>query len=248
MRFPTLRRIELGDFLDLRGPEQIGFVDDQDDRFVQVAELGESVQLDPVEIAVHDEQHEVGIADGLLRELAAQFAGGFVDARRVDQHQLGILKSGLGDLVGRAMFSRNRKDGLAGERVEERALARTDFAKRGDLDTPVFELRGETLDLAHFLFDGGAFGRPQSRVARQAAQRFDRVGQDRFVLHGHVALLRHAATNLSARPGAVGNSRRTRLISACTSLAGRRSSTRTVPRASSISRSTGDGEPATEIT
>ena len=108
----------------------------------------ERIELDPVEIAVGDEQHQIGVANRLLGELAAQFAGRFVDARRVDQDQLGVLEAGLGDFVGRAVLGGNRKDLLAGQRIEQRALARTDFAERRDLDAAVFELGGEFLDVA----------------------------------------------------------------------------------------------------
>ena len=63
------------------------------------------------------------------------------------------------------------------KRVEQRALAGTDFAEGRDLDAAVFEFRGEFLDLVHFLLDGRALFGTQPRVAGQLAQRFDRIGQ-----------------------------------------------------------------------
>ena len=176
-----LAQDQLGNLLDLRRPVQVGFVDDEQNRLVQVAKLFQRVDLDPVEIAVGDEQHEIGIAHRFLGELAAQFAGRLVDARRVDQDQLGVLKASLGDLVGRAVLGGNREDLFARQRVEERALARTDLAKRRDLDPAVFELGGEFLDVVHFLFDAGALLRAQPRIRRKLAQRFDRIGQNRLI-------------------------------------------------------------------
>ncbi len=184
MRCPTLRRIDFGNLLDLRRAVEIGFVDDEQHRLVQIAKLLDRVDLDPVEVAVGDEQHQIGVAHGFLGELAAQLAGRLVDARRVDQDQLGILKAGLGDLVGGAVLGGDRKDLFARQRIEERALARPDFAERGDLDTAVFELRGEFLDVVHLLLDAGALLRAQPRIRRELAQRFDRVGQYRLILHG----------------------------------------------------------------
>ncbi len=54
---------------------------------MQIAELLDGFDLDAVEIAVGDEQHQIGVAHGFLGELAAQLAGGLVDARRVDQNR-----------------------------------------------------------------------------------------------------------------------------------------------------------------
>ena len=152
---------------------------------MQVAQLFQSVDLDPVEIAVGNEQHEIGIAHRLLGELAAQFARRLVDARRVHQDQFGVLKASLGHFVRRAVLGGNGEDLFARQRVEERALARTDLAKRRDLDPPVFELGGEFLDVVHFLFDAGAFLRAQPGIRRKLAQRFDRVGQNRLILVLH---------------------------------------------------------------
>ena len=158
------------------------------------------VDLDPVEVAVGDEQHQVGVAHRFLGKLAAQLTGRLVDARRIDQDQLGILKAGLGDFVGGAVFGGHRKNLFAGQRIEERALARTYFAERGDFDAAVLELRSEFLDVVHFLLDAGALLRPQPRVRRQLAQRFDRVGQYRLVLHGDRGSATRNFVNCSVRP------------------------------------------------
>ena len=214
---------------------------------MQFAELLERLDLDAIEVAVGDEQDEVGVAHGLFGKLAAQFAGRLVDARRIDQHELGVLEPGLGHRVGRAVLRRDGENRLPGERVEQRALARPDLAERRDLDAAVLELSGESLDVVHFLFDCRALGRPQPLVLGELAQRFDGVGQQRLILH--------EATRLPSRgfeaqqpPGARRKTLVNRLVSARMSLAGRRSSTRTAPRASSIWRSTGLGAPATETT
>ena len=55
-------------------------------------------------------------------------------------------------------------------------------------------------------------------------------------------------SNRSVRPALGAMTRLSRFVSAATSLDGRRSSTRTAPRASSISRSTGLGAPAADTT
>ena len=239
----------LGNLLDLRRTVEIGFVDDEQHRLVQIAKLLDRVDLDPVEVAVGDEQHQVGVAHGFLGKLAAQFAGRLVDARRIDQDQLGILKAGLGDFVGGAVLGGDRKDLFARQRIEERALARPDFAERGDLDTAVLELRSEFLDVVHLLLDAGALLRAQPRVRRQLAQRFDRVGQYRLILHGAAGPRLGSSSQNAAFARRRAQWRGSTMLSkAATSLDGRRNSTRTAPRASSISRSTGIGAPAAATT
>ncbi len=81
------------------------------------------------------------------------------------------------------MLRRDREDRLAGERVEERALARPDLAERRDLDAAVLEFLGKALDVVHLLFDRRALGRPQPLVLGKLAQRFDGVGQQGLILH-----------------------------------------------------------------
>ena len=215
---------------------------------MKVAQLLEGVDLDPVEIAVGDEQHEIGVAHRLLGELAAQFAGGLVDAGRVDQDQPGVLEAGLGDLVGRAVLGGHREYLLAGQRIEQCALAGADLAESRDLDAAVLELGGEFLDVLHLFFDAGALLRAQPRILRELAQGFDRVGQYRLVFHAKGLPGYGARSNRGAGvpPGA--SARPSRFVSATRSLDGRRSSTRTAPRASSIWRSTGIGAAAVHTT
>ncbi len=171
------------DFPDLARAIEIGLVDHQQHRLVQIAELLERIYLDPVEIAVGDEQHKIGVADSFFSELAAQFAGGFVDAGSIDQHQLGVLEAALRNLVGRTVLCRHRKDFLAGKRIQQRALPRADFAECRDLKTAVLELRREFLDVVHFLLDRCALLRSQPVVCGKPPQRFDRIGQDGLVVH-----------------------------------------------------------------
>src|ERR1700721_2540333 len=96
-----------------------------------------------------DEYHPVGVAYGLLGELAAQFAGGLVNAGRVDQNELGVLETALGYLMGGAVLARYREDLLAGERIQQCALAGADFTEGRDLDPAVLELGGKLLDVLH---------------------------------------------------------------------------------------------------
>ena len=233
IRWPILRRIGLGNLLDLRGSVQIGFVDDQQHRLVQIAKLRQGLDLDPVEVAVGDEQHEVGVAHRLLGELAPQLARRLVDARRVDQDQPGVLKSGLGDFVGRAVLGGNGEDRFARERIKKRALARADLAEGRDFEAAVLELRRELLDIVHLLLDAGALLRAQPGVRRKRAQRFDRIGQYRLILVLHAGFRGYeAAWNCNARPGLGRMTRLSNCVSAAMSGDGRRVSIRRAPRAS----------------
>ena len=245
---PDLAQDRLGNFLDLGRPQQIRLVDHQQHRLVQITKLLERIDLDAVEIAVGDEQHEIGVAHRFLGELAAQFAGRLVDAGRVDQDEPGVLEARFRNLVGRAVLGGHRENLLAGERIEERALAGADLAERRDLDPSVLELGGEFLDVLHLLFDAGALLRAQPRILRELAERLDRIRQNRLVFHASELprLSRAFEAERCAAPGA--STRPSKFTNAETSPDGRRTSTRTAPRASSISRSTGIGAAATDTT
>ena len=160
------------------------------------------LDLDPVEIAVGDKQHEVGIAHRLLGELAAQLAGRLVDARRVDQDKLGVLEPALGHLVGRAVLGGNGEDPFAGERIEQRALARADLAEGGDLEAAVLQLRVNCSISCISFSMAGALLRAQPGVRRRAcaALRWYRAISD-LVLHGRGSAAIKAAWNRSGAPG-----------------------------------------------
>src|SRR5262249_53545665 len=171
-----------------------------------------------------------------------------VDTRRVDQNEPGVLKAGFGDLVGRAVLGRYREQRLAGERIQERAFAGAYLAEGRNFHAAILELGGEFLDVLHLLFDAGALLRAQARILRELAQGFDGIGQYRLVFHTRAFPGYGARSNRSAGAPAGACARRSKVVSAVTSLDGRRTSTRTAPRASSISRSTGMGAAAAQTT
>ena len=67
---------------------EIGLVEHEQDRLVAGGELHERGELDFVEVGIGDEQHEVGPLGRFAGHLAALGAVDFVEAGRVDQHEL----------------------------------------------------------------------------------------------------------------------------------------------------------------
>ena len=141
--------VELGIAVDL--------VEDEDDRLLGLAELGQGLDLDALHVAGDDEEDQVGVPGDVAGQGLADLAADLVDARRIDHDELGPFEpgpverallpalGGAGD--GRAVRRADLEDLLADQGVQDRRLAPADHAERGDLDRGLVELLGQVAEL-----------------------------------------------------------------------------------------------------
>ena len=80
--------VELGIAVDL--------VEDEDDRLLGLAELGQGLDLDALHVAGDDEEDQVGMAGDVAGQGLADLAADLVDPRRVDQRRAWPLRARAG--------------------------------------------------------------------------------------------------------------------------------------------------------
>ena len=137
---------------------QIRLVEHDDDRLVDFREFQKGRVLDLVQVRIGDEENQVRSFRHLARHGGAVGTADFVDARRIDQHDLGLSESGqavpaaiprdMPDFFRPAAAHVHRRDGLADERVDQRRLAGADLAEHDDLDATRGELAVHLLQAA----------------------------------------------------------------------------------------------------
>ena len=135
----------------------VDLVEDEDDRLLGLAELGQGFDLGALHVAGDDEEEQIAMAGDVAGEGLADLAADLVDSGRVDDDEPGPLQAGPagrvvlpalgGALDGRAVRRADREDILAHERVQDRRLAPADHAEGGDLDRRLLELLAEVAQL-----------------------------------------------------------------------------------------------------
>ena len=116
-------------------------------------------------VAVHHEQHRVGLAGDVGGEFGTALAADFVDAggvNEVDAAAVDGLPQGVFAVAGFAVQDAGGEDFFAGKGVQERGFADADAAVGGDVDVALFEFVEQALELA-VVFAEARFG-----VIRQA--------------------------------------------------------------------------------
>ena len=89
------RTAEHGEQLGQLGPRvEVGLVEHEQDRLVAGGQLDQRRVLDFVQVGIGDEQHQVGPLGRLAGHFAARGAVDFVEAGRVDQHDLRVGQPG----------------------------------------------------------------------------------------------------------------------------------------------------------
>ena len=74
----------------------VDLVEDEDDRLLGLAELGQGLDLDALHVAGDDEEDQVGVPGDVAGQGLADLAADLVDPRRVDQDELGLLEPRAG--------------------------------------------------------------------------------------------------------------------------------------------------------
>ena len=72
----------------------VDLVEDEDDRLLGLAELGQGLDLDALHVAGDDEEDQVGMPGDVAGQGLADLAADLVDARRIDQDELGPFEPG----------------------------------------------------------------------------------------------------------------------------------------------------------
>ena len=116
--------VELGIAVDL--------VEDEDDRLLGLAQLGQGFDLPALHVAGDDEEDQIGVAGDVAGQGLADLAADLVDARRIDHDELGPFEAGAVRVAccqrwaapgRRAVGRADLEDVLAHQGVQDRRLA-----------------------------------------------------------------------------------------------------------------------------
>ena len=106
----------------------VDLIEDDDDRLLGVAQLGQGFDLGALHVAGDDEEEQIAVAGDVAREGLADLAADLVDSRRIDDDEPGAFEAGMaGDVVmpslggalhRRAVSCADREDILAHEGIQ----------------------------------------------------------------------------------------------------------------------------------
>ena len=173
--------LELGvDLLAVGLGVAVDLVEDEDDRLLVRAQLGEGLDLPALHVAGDDEEDQVGVPGDVAGQGLADLAADLVDARRVDEDEPGLVEAAgpLARLLPplgragdrRAVRGADLEDVAAQQRIEDRRLAPADHAEGGDLDGGLVELlasargAGGSRSASDLLFLGGELEARERRL------------------------------------------------------------------------------------
>ena len=139
----------------------VDLVEDEDDRLLGLAELGEGIDFAALHVAGDDEQNQIGVAGDVAGQGLADLAADLVDSGCIDHDEPRALEAGAfccvvlpplgGSRDRRPVRRADLEDLLSHEGVEHRRLAPADHAERGDLDRGLVELAAEVAQLGELI-------------------------------------------------------------------------------------------------
>ena len=158
----------------------VDLVEDEDDRLLGFAKLGEGFDLGALHIAGDDEEKKVAMAGDVAGHGFADFAADLVDAGCVDHDQAAPFETGAtgcvvlpalgGALDGCAMRRADREYILTHERIQDRRLAAADHAEGGDFNCGFLELLAELAQLRKLACERVSSSGVRFKLARVASR------------------------------------------------------------------------------